>query len=65
MGVFKFEEKTVSFKCLECGRDYEDTQILINGVPCCKFRICPECKEKVIEAVLSQQKQPEMRNIEE
>ena len=29
--------------------DYEDTQIIVNGVPSCKFHICPECKRKVIE----------------
>lgn len=43
---FKFEEKNVSLKCTECGQDYEDTQIIVNGVPSCKFHICPECKRK-------------------
>ena len=48
---FKFEEKNVSLKCTECGQDYEDTQIIVNGIQCCKFHVCPECKRKLVEAV--------------
>ena len=50
-GFLKFEEKTVSLKCTECGQDYEDTQTIVNGIQCYKFHICPKCQRKLVEAV--------------
>lgn len=47
----EIHERNVVIKCHECGRDYEDTQTIVNGIPCCKFHVCPECKRKLVEAV--------------
>lgn len=37
------ESKTVIRKCSSCTKEYSDTQIIINGFPCLKVAICPNC----------------------
>lgn len=45
-GIFSgINERKVNRICTVCNKEYEDTQIIINGIPSCKFNICPECKK--------------------
>lgn len=47
----EIHKRNVVIKCHECGRDYEDTQVIVDGIPSYKFHICPECQRKLVEAV--------------
>lgn len=38
------EEKRRIRTCQSCKKEYEDTQIFINGVPSFKFAICNNCR---------------------
>lgn len=37
------ESRKITKKCSKCNKVYEDEQILINGVPRCKYALCSEC----------------------
>lgn len=36
-------EREINRTCSCCKQEYKDTQILVNGVPCIRFNICPDC----------------------
>ena len=40
-------KKDIIRVCRICGKKYKDTQIIIEGVPSCKFAICNNCKNKM------------------
>ena len=44
------ESKIVIRKCSICTKEYSDTQTIINGVPCCKFAVCPNCLKTLWES---------------
>lgn len=35
--------RKINRTCLYCKQDYEDTQIIINGIPDYRSNICPDC----------------------
>lgn len=39
--------------CSKCNKTYEDEQILINNVPCCKYALCSECSKEVQTKLIS------------
>jgi len=41
----EIHERNVVIKCHECGRDYEDAQVIVNGIPCCNFIYVRNVKE--------------------
>lgn len=43
-GIFlNITERKIKRTCTLCNKEYEDTQIIINGIPSYRFNICPEC----------------------
>ena len=53
-GIFSnITEKKIKRTCTLCNKEYEDTQIVINGIPSYRFNICPECtkNDQIIAAL--------------
>lgn len=45
------ETRKIVKKCTQCEKEYNDEQVVVNGVPSCKFAICPECLKKLQSAL--------------
>lgn len=40
------KKEKITRVCSFCGKAYKDTKISINGVPCCKYAICGDCRKQ-------------------
>lgn len=45
------EIRKIVKKCTQCKKEYSEDQTIINGIPSCKFAICPECLKKIQSAL--------------
>lgn len=52
------ENKNITRICTQCDKEYRDKQIIVNGVPCCKFAICPECIKALQIKMITLESQP-------